>query len=89
MAESKQTQRQGSVQWTVQHTVIWQTSEAEPYDDSELQAERYRAQMKRQGIDDAVFEREATTPRNVDVEHAHRVADEDWETGETDETEAR
>lgn len=82
MAESKQTPRQGSVQWTVQHTVIWQAAEPEPHEDSERRAERSRAQMKRQGIDDAVFEREASTPRNVDVEHAHRVADEDWETGE-------
>jgi hypothetical protein len=58
--------------------------EPEPHEDSEQQAERYREQMKHQGIDEAVFERKANTPRNVDVEHAHQVPDEDWETGETD-----
>lgn len=63
--------------------------EPEPREDSEQQAERYREQMKRQGIDDAVFEREPSTPRNVDVEHAHNVPDEDWETGETDPDEAK
>jgi hypothetical protein len=59
-------------------------AEPESHEDVERHVERYRAQMRRQGTDDAVFEREASTPRNVDVEQAHRVADEDWETGETD-----
>jgi hypothetical protein len=71
------------VWWTVEHTVIWETAEPSLRKDFEQRsAERNRAQMKAQGTDDAVFQRDAATPRNVDVEHAHRVPDEDWEVGD-------
>ena len=41
---------------------------------------RYRAQVKHQGPDDPVFGRIAS-PRNVDVDHAYLVSEQDWETG--------
>jgi len=65
--------------WITEYTVIWQ--EAEPALRSEFER-RFRNQEKRQGPDNSVFGR-TDTPRNVDVDHANRVPDEDWETGMT------
>ena len=40
-----------------------------------------RADIKQQGPDDAVLQKHKRTPRNVDVDHAHAVPDNDWEVG--------
>ena len=41
---------------------------------------RYREQVKHQGPDDPILGR-VEAPRNVDVEHAYLVSEQDWETG--------
>jgi hypothetical protein len=45
---------------------------------------RYRNQAKHQGPDNSVFGN-VESPANVDIDHAYRVSDEDWETGVGDE----
>jgi hypothetical protein len=62
--------------WINEFTVIWEEEPAPRYDFGR----RFREQEKQQGPDDAVIGRTGA-PRNVDVEHAHLVPDEDWETG--------
>ena len=63
--------------WISEYTVIWR--EAEPTLRTEFDR-RFREQEKQQGPDNSVFGNTGT-PRNVDVARAHRVPDEDWETG--------
>jgi hypothetical protein len=41
---------------------------------------RYRSQAKNQGPDNSVFG-SVSSPSNVDIEHAHLVSEQDWETG--------
>jgi hypothetical protein len=68
------------VWWSVQHTVVWEQSLPALRRDFERRAaERRRDQIKHQGADDPVFQDRPVTPRNVDVDHAHAVADDDWE----------
>lgn len=40
-----------------------------------------RSRVVRQGPDDVVVQKHVRTPRNVDVDHAHAVPDNDWEIG--------
>ena len=63
--------------WISEYTVIWR--EVEPTFKTEFD-QRFREQEKQQGPDNSVFGNTGA-PRNVDVEHANRVPDEDWETG--------
>ena len=44
--------------------------------------ERRRAELKQQGADDAVFQCDPSTPRNVELDRAHLVPDADWETAD-------
>jgi hypothetical protein len=44
-------------------------------------AAQNRARITNQGPDDPVLQKGARAPRNVDVEHAHAVADNNWEVG--------
>jgi hypothetical protein len=44
-------------------------------------AKQPREGIKQQGPDDAVVQKHKRTPRNVDVDHAHAVPDNDWEVG--------
>lgn len=67
------------VWWTAQYTIIWQ--EVEPAFRNEFK-NREREEEKKQGPDNSVFGRTGA-PRNVDVEHAHLVPEEDWATGLT------
>jgi hypothetical protein len=39
------------------------------------------SRIVRQGPDDVVVQKRVRTPRNVDVDHAHEVPDNDWEVG--------
>ena len=83
-------ERQDPIWWTVEHTVIWVAVEPRLREDFEQRrAERHRSQVKNQGADDAVYQREPSTPRNVEIGRAHQVPDEDWETGEDDWDEVR
>lgn len=44
-------------------------------------APHYREQMKQQGADDGLFQKEDGTPRNIDVDGAYDVPDVNWELG--------
>ena len=63
--------------WMTEYTILWQ--DAEPELRSEFE-QRLRDQEKKQGPDNAVFGG-SDAPRNVDVDDANRVPDENWETG--------
>jgi hypothetical protein len=65
------------VWWTTEYTIIWQ--EAEPQFRKEFER-RYREEARHQGPDNSVFG-SVKSPKNVDVEHAHLVSEQDWETG--------
>ena len=64
--------------WMAHYIVICE--EAEPDLASDLERARYRDQMKQQGPDDPVLGT-FPLPRNVDVEQASLISEEDWETG--------
>lgn len=79
--EQKAAER-GPIWWTVEHTVIWEAAEPVLRDEFESRkGEAQRSQIKAQGTDNSVFQHGSVTPRNVDVEHAHLVPDDDWELG--------
>ena len=44
-------------------------------------AKQPRSDIKQQGPDDAVIQKHKRTPRNVDVDQANKVPDNDWEVG--------
>jgi hypothetical protein len=66
-----------SAWWMAEYVVICEDPNAGLRGELER---RYRAQVKHQGPDDPVFGR-IESPRNVDVEHAYLVSEQDWETG--------
>jgi hypothetical protein len=82
MHASKETHRFQPVWWTVQHTVVWeQRSPSLRRDFERRRAARERARLAAQGPDDSVIQHHPRTPRNVDIERAHLVGDNDWEVG--------
>ena len=66
-----------TVVWAAQYLLICE--EMSPDRSGEFQ-QRYRSQAKNQGPDNSVFG-SVSSPSNVDVEHAHLVSEQDWETG--------
>jgi hypothetical protein len=67
--------------WIKEYTVIWEEAEPSPRNVFERRFhEQRREQEKQQGPDNAVIGRSGV-PRQVDVEHAYLVPDQDWETG--------
>jgi hypothetical protein len=84
MHPSKERRYSEPVWWTVEHTVIWEEHLPSLRADFQRRAaEKRRAQLTRQGPDDVVVQQGAEAPRNVDVEHAHVVGDNNWEVGTT------
>jgi hypothetical protein len=82
MSSSKQPRYSEPVWWTVQHTLVWEEHMPALRASFEQRAgEQNRTRIASQGPDDAVFQRQAATPRNVDVEHAYAIADNGWEVG--------
>ena len=80
--EPSKDQRFEPAWWTVQHAVVWQREEPSLRRDYEQrQASLNRDRIAHQGPDDAVFQDRPRTPRNIDVERAHLVTDNDWEVG--------
>lgn len=69
-----------AVYWTAEYVVICE--QRAPDRRGEF-GRRYRSQLKRQGPDNSIFG-SVSSPRNVDVEHAHLVSEVDWETGMPD-----
>jgi hypothetical protein len=82
MSSSKQPRQSEPVWWSVQHTLVW--TEHLPALRREFQrrtdAQR-REEIASLGPDDTVIQRHPTTPRNVGIERAHAVPDNDWEVG--------
>ena len=84
MHPSKERRYSEPVWWTVEHTVIWEEHLPSLRADFKRRAAgQNRAQLTKQGPDDLVFERGAQAPRNIDIEQAHAVADNNWEVGTT------
>lgn len=82
MHPSKERRYSEPVWWTVEHTVIWEEHLPSLRADFQRRAAgTSRAQITQQGPDDLVFQQDTEAPRNVDVEHAHAVADNNWEVG--------
>ena len=82
MEPLKEPRRFEPVWWTVQHTVVWEQHRPllrNEYDRRRTQ--RHRAELTKQGPDDAVIQHHPTSPRNIDVGRAHLVMDNDWEVG--------
>jgi hypothetical protein len=82
MHPSKEPRYSEPVWWSVQHTVLW--AEYLPLLQSDFQRRtgaENRARITNQGPDDSVLQQAATTPRNVDVDHAYAVPDNNWEVG--------
>jgi hypothetical protein len=70
------------VWWTTQHTIIWEEHlPALRTDFQQRNSAQRRSQLAHQGPDDAVFQKSANTPRNVDVDKATFVPDTNWEVG--------
>jgi len=63
--------------WTAEYVVICEWVSPAPRGEFER---RYRYQAKHQGPDNSVFAH-AKSPTNVDIEHAYRIPDKEWETG--------
>jgi hypothetical protein len=69
-----------SIWWMARYIVICELAEPESRSELERRADRYREQEKTQGPDNSVLG-SVKAPRNADVERAHLVSEEDWETG--------
>jgi hypothetical protein len=77
---SKQSRPTDPAWWGVQHTLLWEECRPElrrawagPRDAPG------RDDVVRLGPDDALIQKHPTTPRNVSVDRAYDVADDDWE----------
>lgn len=82
MHPSKERRFSEPVWWTVEHTVLWEAHLPSLRADFQRRAAGHsRAQLAKQGPDDLVFQQGGEAPRNVDVEHAHAVPDNNWEVG--------
>jgi hypothetical protein len=82
MVSSKQSGRFQPVWWSVQHTTVWEECLPELHSDFQRRAgaER-REEVAAVGPDDTVVQWHPTTPRNISVDRAHAVPDENWEVG--------
>jgi hypothetical protein len=82
MQTSKQPRTSDPVWWSVQHTVVWEERLPALRRGFERRAGAApREEVTRLGPDDAVVQKRSTTPRNVSLERAHAVPDDNWELG--------
>jgi hypothetical protein len=82
MPSSKQPRYSEPVWWTVEHTVIWERHLPSLRTDFQRRTgEQNRARIAKLGPDDPVVQKDPPTPRNVAVERAYAVADNNWEVG--------
>jgi len=84
MFSSKQSRRADPVWWTEQHTVLWE--QHLPALRRELRGglgRESREDIATLSPDASVVQRHPRTPRNITVDRAHAVPDENWETGTT------
>lgn len=70
--------------WAAQHLTVWKQHLPSLRSAFARRAgEQNRRRIASQGPDDPLIQGKATTPRNVDVERAHAVADNGWEASTT------
>lgn len=80
MNATKPHERPAPIRWSVQQTVIVEEHRFDPLPSLERRkAARRRQTLTRLGPDDTVVQRHPTTPRNVSIERAHAVPDDNWE----------
>lgn len=82
MNSAKKLRSTKPVWWIVQQAVVWE--ELVPADSAEGRrraAAQPRARIGALGPDDPVLQEHPRTPRNVAIERAHAVPDNDWEVG--------
>lgn len=77
MYSSKQKKQSDPLWWSAQHTMLWEQREPQLRRDLESVGD----EVARLGPDDALVQRHPTTPRNVSVDRAHTVPDDNWEVG--------
>jgi hypothetical protein len=81
MDSSKQPRQSDPVWWSVQHTILWEERRLALRHDFQRRADVPAKEITRLGPDDSVVQRHPATPRNVSVDRAHAVADDNWEVG--------
>jgi hypothetical protein len=82
MFSSKQSRQSEPVWWSVQHMIVWEACLPELRRDFQRRAgAQSRAEVASVGPDDSVFQDHPRTPRNVSVDRAYAVPDENWEVG--------
>lgn len=82
MQPSKQPRPSDPLWWSVQHTIVWEERLPALRRGFERRAGAApREEVTRLGPDDSVVQGRATTPRNVSIERAHAVPDDNWEVG--------
>jgi hypothetical protein len=82
MSLSKQPRQSEPIWWSVQHTIVWEECLPELRRDFQRRAGApSREDVARLGPDDLLVQRQPTTPRNVGVDRAAAVPDENWEVG--------
>lgn len=82
MRLSKQSRSTDPAWWTAQHTLLWEECSPElrrAY--SRDQRPEECDELPRLGPDDALVQRHPAMPRNVSVDRAHAVPDDNWEVG--------
>ena len=84
MYSSKQPRRSDPVWWSEQHTVVWEQHLPDLRREFLRRTDpQRREEIATLGPDDTVLQRHPTTPRNVGVDRAHAVPDDNWELGIT------
>lgn len=82
MFSSKQSGQSQPMWWSVQHTMVWEECRPALRADFQRRAgAQRREEVAALGPDDTVVQWHPTTPRNVGVDRAHAVPDENWEVG--------
>ncbi|HWO09996.1 MAG TPA: hypothetical protein VNN80_10970 [Polyangiaceae bacterium] len=82
MNSAKKLRSTKPVWWIVQQTVTWVEFAPAPGAERRRQAAaQARARIGALGPDDPVLQEHPRTPRNVAIERAHAVPDNDWEVG--------
>lgn len=82
MDPSKQSRPFEPEWWSIRHTTLWQERLPALRADFERRSDPALPEPLAQlGPNDALVQQHPVTPRNVDVDHAHRVPDNDWEVG--------
>src|SRR5690349_7907724 len=84
MFSSKEPRRSQPLVWREEYTIAWEECLPELRRDFQWRAgARGRDEVAGLSPDDSVVQTHPRTPRNVSIDRAHAVPDEDWEVGTT------